>query len=69
MHLSGSRTVGIRRDPNLTVGIPARAIPVRHLRLLLVLAVVVAVAGTGCQAIENDRILGSKPFQPNMNPQ
>ena len=38
----------------------------RHLRLLLALAVVVvALAG---QAVENDRILGNKPFQPNMNP-
>ena len=41
----------------------------RHLRLLLALAVVVvALAGSGCQAVENDRILGNKPFQPNMNP-
>jgi len=40
---------------------------VRQLRLL-VLLLVVALTGIGCKALENDPVLGNKPFQPNMDP-
>ena len=39
----------------------------RHLRLLLALAAVGGLFGTGCQALDKDPILGNKPFQPNMS--
>ncbi len=39
----------------------------RHLRLLLALAAVGGLFGTGCKAMENDPIMGNKPFQPNMS--
>jgi hypothetical protein len=34
------------------------------MRRLLVLAVLLLAAAAGCQAIDNDPILGKSPFQP-----
>jgi hypothetical protein len=44
-----------------------RVNPVRYLRLLLAFAAVAGLTGTGCKAMDNDPILGNKPFQPNMS--